>query len=165
MFFQNGAAVFQHGSVHTYICLPWITVARDSWLGAVFITWQTKKSSVAFLSYNNALLEKKKQGKFSLKRISRFPFLLDNKHRVHLLWMKYLLPELHSVRSGAVSQLAWRDGGVVQMFLHICVMHGTTAHQYATVILHLFILFVKHCPLKKSGLSLPPKMVSDFQVY
>lgn len=50
-------------------------------------------------------------------------------------------------------------------YLHICAMHGTTACQYAAVILHLFILFRKHCALKKHCLSLPLKMLIDCQEY
>lgn len=116
---------------------------------------------MAFLSYNNAFLEKKNQGIFSLKKIRQFPFPLDSKRRVHLLWIKYMLPELHI----PVSQLAWRGGGVVQTYLHISAMRGTTARQYATAILHLLISFRKRCPLKKHCLSLPPKMLIDHQVY
>ena len=44
-------------------------------------------------------------------------------------------------------------------------MCRTTARQYATVTLHLLILFRKHCPLKRHCLSLPPQKLIDCKEY
>lgn len=49
------------------------------------------------------------------------------------------------------------------MYRHCCEVRGTTARQYSTVILHLFIWLREHCTLKKR-LSLPPKTLTDRHV-
>lgn len=156
MFFQTGAAECQHGSVHTFICLPLMTAARDTLLGAAFIVWLTKESSVPFLLYSNAFLEKETRDIFKKCSVG-FPSSLGCKHRVHLLRIKYM----YSPWGATVSQLAWRAGGVMEMYLHNTWYHCTSIHYCdpAFVFLGNILLWKKHC------LSSPPKILIDWDIY
>lgn len=113
---------------------------------------------MVFLLYNDALLEKKNQGLFTLKKISGFPFLWTV--NTEYIYFESSICCQSCMAAGVVLVHSW-----LGEYLHICAMHGTTACQYAAVILHLFFLCRKHCALKNHCLSLPLKMLIDCQEY